>query len=139
MIGSGIDSRPRSCSALANDAGPYARADRSPGKLKPPFPSRSYRLPNSHVTGPLENPEFTPVTRSVAASLARGLISNALRPATALLGMVGIGSNGPQVDPCTKPLVDARARPPSWVQSDELRPFVADPPSRHGTEPAPKR
>ena len=91
------------------------------------------------VTGPLENPQFTPVTRSVAASLARGLISNALRPATALLGMVGIGSNGPQVDPCAKPLVDARARPPSWVQSDELRPYVSDPPSRQGTEPAQER
>ncbi len=91
------------------------------------------------MTGPLENPKFTPVARSIAASVAQGLISNALRPATAMLGMVGTRSSRPQVDPCAKPLVDARARPPSWVQSDELRPFVADPPSGQGTDLARER
>ena len=89
---------------------------------------------NSLRFGPLEDPKFTPVPRSIVASVARGLISNALRPATAMLGMVGIGSSGPQVDPCAEPLVDAGARPPSWIESDELRPFVADPPSRQGAE-----
>lgn len=41
--------------------------------------------PEVAVTGPLEAPEFEPVTRTVISSLARGLVSNAERAAKRLL------------------------------------------------------
>jgi hypothetical protein len=90
------------------------------------------------VTGPLEDPRFTPVTRTIATSAVRGVISNALRPARAMLGMVGVGSSGTSVDPCAQPLIAANARPPSWVEVSANEPYAAAPPPAAEAPPEPQ-
>ncbi len=53
------------------------------------------------VTGPLEDPVFSPVPRSLATSAVRGLLSNALRPAAAVLSPFRRAREIP--DPCAAP------------------------------------
>ena len=53
------------------------------------------------VTGPLDDPAFSPVARSLATSAGRGLLSNALRPAGAVLSPFRGAQEIP--DPCAAP------------------------------------
>jgi uncharacterized protein involved in outer membrane biogenesis len=69
------------------------------------------------VTGPLDAPRFKPVKRTIATSAARGLVSNALRPASALFRAFRGGSGAIEDDPCDAPLVrDPESRRPTWLQ-----------------------
>jgi len=59
------------------------------------------------VTGPLDDPKFSPVRRSLVTSAARGIFSNAMRPARAVLSPV-VSRDNTREDACAPPLVRDR-------------------------------
>ena len=56
------------------------------------------------VTGPLADPRFSAVPRSLVTSAARGLFANAMRPARAVLSPV-LSNDNTREDACAAPLV----------------------------------
>jgi hypothetical protein len=67
------------------------------------------------VTGPIEQPKFQPIRRTVARYVARGLVSNAMRPAGAVARTLGVTAEPEYVDPCDAPLFAREAAAPEWV------------------------
>jgi hypothetical protein len=76
------------------------------------------------VVGPLDDPQFRPVKRTIALSAARSLISTVLRPARAVLSpatdLVNAfrgGARDADREACEQPLVDdPEKRRPAWVR-----------------------
>jgi hypothetical protein len=52
------------------------------------------------VTGPLEEPRFSAVPRTIATSLVRGLFANMRRPAEPVVRTLGRAGSRPDEDPC---------------------------------------
>jgi uncharacterized protein involved in outer membrane biogenesis len=85
----------------------------TPHTTKPGLISVAARV---RVTGPLDDPQFTPVKHTIATSVARGLVANALRPADEVRRRL-VAAPASAGNPCDAPLVDpAAARVPSWLE-----------------------